>query len=218
MQGLYGKKPIVKKIKVWYNIQKQEVSFVYPDFGGENMAISNGELSDERTIEILAEGIRQLRSICTDCEFLLSQAEENEYSTSMEKTKMLIEVLKGEAGASSSNFLQEYKAKILPKTVSREEESKLILLTAADYLSKLVMEREPLSKEELQELPNKAWVWVEVIDDEAFTHPQQKTGWYRNVSAEMSDDIFACGYPGMTFGFEFKDMGTTWKASRKGPL
>ena len=83
----------------------------------------------------------------------------------MEKAKIIIEVLKGEAGASSSDFLQEYKAKILPETVNGEEEMKLILLTAADYLSKLVMEREPLSKEELQELPNKTWVWVEVLDD-----------------------------------------------------
>lgn len=140
------------------------------------------------------------------------------YSVSMEKAKMLIEVLKGEAGASSSNFLQEYKAKILPETVNREDESKLILLTAADYLMTLVMEREPLSKEELQELPNKTWVWVEVLDDVAFSHPQQKSGWYRSVFAEMTEDVFACGYPGMTFGFDYKDMGTTWKVSLKGPL
>lgn len=182
------------------------------------MAIPNNNLSDKRTIEILAAAMRQLRSICTDCEFLLSKTEENAYSVSMEKTKMLIEVLKGEAGASSSNFLEEYKAKILPETVNGEEETKLILLTAADYLTKLVIEREPLSKEELRELPNKTWVWVEVLDDGAFTHPQQKSGWYRSVFAEMTEDVFACGYPGMTFGFDYKDMGTTWKVALKGPL
>ena len=102
--------------------------------------------------------------------------------------------------------------------MNREEESKLILLTAADYLMTLVMERETLSKEELQELPNKTWVWVEVLDDVAFSHPQQKSGWYRSVFGETTEDVFACGYPGMTFGFDYKDMGTTWKVSLKGPL
>lgn len=182
------------------------------------MTISNNGLPERRIKEILTESNRQLRSIYTDCEFLVNRMIGSTSSVFMEQAKMLIEILKDAAGLSSSNFLQEYKSKILPKTADKEEETRLVLLTAADYLSKLVIEREPLSKEEIQELPNKAWVWVEVLDDKAFTHPQQKTGWYRNVSAEMSDDIFACGYPGVTFGFEFKDMGITWKASRKGPL
>ena len=86
---------------------------------------------------------------------------------------------------------------------------------AADYMSDMVIEREALSKKELRELPNKTWVWVEVIDDAAFTHPQQETGWYRSVSGETTEDTFACGYPGMTFGFDFKEIGRTWKASKK---
>ena len=75
----------------------------------------------------------------------------------------------------------------------------------------------PLSLEKVLSFPVGKWIWIECLID--FEHPNQKSAFYKRCPGmgQIADNIFWCGYPGLTFGFNFDDYGTDWIAYRNCP-
>ena len=58
---------------------------------------------------------------------------------------------------------------------------------------------EPLTLDELREMPIRDWVWIEVLTPDAFRSKETVSAYYRKYDGYKKDEIFWCGYPGLGF-------------------
>ena len=75
----------------------------------------------------------------------------------------------------------------------------------------------PLTLDELRKLPIRDWVWIEILNPDAFRSKETVSAYYRKYDGYKADEIFWCGYPGLGFGFDYADYGKTWLAYRQKP-
>lgn len=71
----------------------------------------------------------------------------------------------------------------------------------------------PLTLGELREVPFLEWIWINVLSP--FEHEQKVSAYYRrhtSCGAALAAKTFWCGYPGLTFGFDYADYGKSWLA------
>ena len=90
-------------------------------------------------------------------------------------------------------------------------------LRQQDVADKDVGHNEPLTLDELRKLPIRDWVWVEILNPDAFRSKETVSAYYRKYDGYKADEIFWCGYPGLGFGFDYADYGKTWLAYRQKP-
>ena len=76
---------------------------------------------------------------------------------------------------------------------------------------------EPLTMDELRQMPIRDWVWIEILNPDAFRSKETVSAYYRKYDGYKADEIFWCGYPGLGFGFDYSDYGKTWLAYRQKP-
>lgn len=76
---------------------------------------------------------------------------------------------------------------------------------------------DPLTLDELRKLPIRDWVWIEILNPDAFRSKETVSAYYRKYDGYKADEIFWCGYPGLGFGFDYADYGKTWVAYRQKP-
>jgi len=67
-----------------------------------------------------------------------------------------------------------------------------------------------LSIEQLKALPLREWVWIEVL--KPFTFEEKISAYYRKQADYSHDRSFCCGYPGLSFSFDYADYNITWTA------
>lgn len=67
-----------------------------------------------------------------------------------------------------------------------------------------------LSIEDLKNLPLREWVWIEVL--QLFDYAEKASAYYRKQADYSHERAFCCGYPGLSFSFDYADYGTTWEA------
>ena len=72
----------------------------------------------------------------------------------------------------------------------------------------------PLTLDELRQLPIRDWVWIEILNPDAFRSKETVSAYYRKYDGYKKDEIFWCGYPGLGFGLDYADYGKTWLAYR----
>ena len=93
-------------------------------------------------------------------------------------------------------------------------------LTALDAVVKALEEvpdkdvgkNEPLTLDELRNMPISDWVWIDVLHSK-----EAVSSYYRKYDGYKKDEIFWCGYPGLGFRFFYEDYGKTWLAYRQKP-
>ena len=90
-------------------------------------------------------------------------------------------------------------------------------LRQQDVADKDVGKNEPLTLDELRQMPIRDWVWIEVLNPDAFRSKETVSACYRKYDGYKKDEIFWCGYPGLGFGFDYADYGKTWLAYRQKP-
>lgn len=77
----------------------------------------------------------------------------------------------------------------------------------------------PLTLEELKELKIRNWIWIEVL--KPFDFPNKVSAYYQRHEFGTAEyamkETFFCGYPGITFGFDYCDYDRTWHAYQNGP-
>lgn len=88
---------------------------------------------------------------------------------------------------------------------------------AADMLEQLTAEptNEPLTLEELRGIGTGEWLWIECL--ERFKFDKAVSAYYRKHSDYTQGACFCCGYPGISFGFDFSDYRISWLAYRRKP-
>ena len=74
-----------------------------------------------------------------------------------------------------------------------------------------------LTIDELRQFPIRDWVWIEILNPDAFRSKETVSAYYRKYDGYKADEIFWCGYPGLGFGFDYADCGKTWLAYRQKP-
>ena len=90
-------------------------------------------------------------------------------------------------------------------------------LREQDVADKDVGNNEPLTLDELREMPIRDWVWIDILNPDAFRSKETVSAYYRKYDGYKADEIFWCGYPGLGFGFDYADYGKTWLAYRQKP-
>ena len=85
-------------------------------------------------------------------------------------------------------------------------------LRQEDHFLEVTKKVEPLTLDELRQMPIRDWVWIDVIHSK-----EAVSSYYRKYDGYKTDEIFWCGYPGLGFRFFYEDYGKTWLAYRKKP-
>ena len=108
----------------------------------------------------------------------------------------------------------------LRQIVSNEYEFFMQALSALrqqEHFREVTKKVEPLTLDELREMPIHDWVWIEILNLDAFRSKETVSAYYRKYDGYKADEIFWCGYPGLGFGFDYSDYGKTWLAYRQKP-
>ena len=90
-------------------------------------------------------------------------------------------------------------------------------LRQQDHFREVTKKVEPLTLDELRKMPIRDWVWIEILNPDAFRSKETVSAYYRKYDGYKADEIFWCGYPGLGFGFDYADYGKTWLAYRQKP-
>ena len=85
-------------------------------------------------------------------------------------------------------------------------------LRQKELFCEVTKKAEPLTLDELREMPIRDWVWIDV-----FHSKEAVSSYYRKYDGYKKDEIFWCGYPGLGFRFFYEDYGKTWLAYRQKP-
>ena len=85
-------------------------------------------------------------------------------------------------------------------------------LRQQEHFRDLTKKVEPLTLDELRQMPIRDWVWIDV-----FHSKEAVSSYYRKYDGYKKDEIFWCGYPGLGFRFFYEDYGKTWLAYRQKP-
>ena len=108
----------------------------------------------------------------------------------------------------------------LRQIVSNEYEffkQALSALRQQEHFREVTKKVEPLTLDELRKLPIRDWVWIEILNPDAFRSKETVSAYYRKYDGYKADEIFWCGYPGLGFGFDYSDYGKAWLAYRQKP-
>ena len=100
----------------------------------------------------------------------------------------------------------EYNPNVLVMTKSQWES----VFQAGD-----ITRQTPLSVDELKALPLRAWVWIEI--PRLFQSETKTSAYYRKQYEHDADRLFSCGYPGLSFSFDYADYNKTWVAYSSQP-
>ena len=90
-------------------------------------------------------------------------------------------------------------------------------LRQQEHFREVTKKVEPLTLDELRDMPIRDWVWIEILNPDAFRSKETVSAYYRKYDGYKADEIFWCGYPGLGFGFDYSDYGKTWLAYRQKP-
>ena len=90
-------------------------------------------------------------------------------------------------------------------------------LREQEHFRDLTKKVEPLTLNELRQLPIRDWVWIEILNPDAFRSKETVSAYYRKYDGYKKDEIFWCGHPGLGVGFDYADYGKTWMAYRQKP-
>ena len=90
-------------------------------------------------------------------------------------------------------------------------------LRQQEHFCEITKKVEPLTLDELRQMPIRDWAWIEVLNIDAFRSKETVSAYYRKYDGYKKDEIFWCGYPGLGFGFDYADYGKTWIAYRQKP-
>ena len=90
-------------------------------------------------------------------------------------------------------------------------------LRQQEHFRDLTKKVEPLTLKELRQMPIRDWVWIEILNPDAFRSKETVSAYYRKYDGYKKDEIFWCGYPGLGFRFFYEDYGKTWLAYRQKP-
>ena len=82
-------------------------------------------------------------------------------------------------------------------------------LRQQEHFREVTKKVEPLTLDELRQMPIRDWVWIDV-----FHSKEAVSSYYRKYDGYKKDEIFWCGYPGLGFRFFYEDYGKTWLAYR----
>ena len=85
-------------------------------------------------------------------------------------------------------------------------------LRQEDHFLEVTKKVEPLTLDELRQMPIRDWVWIDVLHSK-----EAVSSYYRKYDGYKKDEIFWCGYPGLGFRFFYEDYGKTWLAYRQKP-
>ena len=85
-------------------------------------------------------------------------------------------------------------------------------LRQQEHFREVTKKVEPLTLDELREMPISDWVWIDVLHSK-----EAVSSYYRKYDGYKKDEIFWCGYPGLGFRFFYEDYGKTWLAYRQKP-
>ena len=101
-----------------------------------------------------------------------------------------------------------------------EEQRKMVEFTISalrqeEHFREVTKKMKPLTLSELREMPIRDWVWIEILNPDAFRSKETVSAYYRKYGGYKKDEIFWCGYPGLGFGFDYADYGKTWMAYRQ---
>ena len=75
----------------------------------------------------------------------------------------------------------------------------------------------PITLGDLRQMPIRDWVWIEILNPDAFRSKETVSAYYRKYDGYKKDEIFWCGYPGLGCGFDYADYGKAWLAYRQKP-
>ena len=75
----------------------------------------------------------------------------------------------------------------------------------------------PITLGDLRQMPIRDWVWIEILNPDAFRSKETVSAYYRKYDGYKKDEIFWCGYPGLGFGFDYADYGKAWLSYRQKP-
>ena len=81
-----------------------------------------------------------------------------------------------------------------------------------DHFREATKKVEPLTLDELRQMPIRDWVWIDVLHSK-----EAVSSYYRKYDGYKTDEIFWFGYPGLGFRFFYEDYGKTWLAYRQKP-
>ena len=90
-------------------------------------------------------------------------------------------------------------------------------LRQQEHFREVTKKIEPLTLDELRQMAIREWVWIEVLNPDAFRSKETVSAYYRKYDGYKKGEIFWCGYPGLGFGFDYADYGKTWMAYRQKP-
>ena len=90
-------------------------------------------------------------------------------------------------------------------------------LRQQEHFREVTKKVEPLTLDDLRQMPIRDWVWIEILNPDAFRSKETVSAYYRKYDGYKADEIFWCGYPGLGFGFDYADYGKTWQAYRQKP-
>lgn len=90
-------------------------------------------------------------------------------------------------------------------------------LRQREHFREVTKKVEPLTMDEMRQMPIRDWVWIEVLTPDSFRSKETVSAYYRKYDGYKTDEIFWCGYPGLGFGFDYSDYGKTWLAYRQKP-
>ena len=85
-------------------------------------------------------------------------------------------------------------------------------LRQQEHFREVTKKVEPLTLDELRQMPIRDWVWIDV-----FHSKEAVSSYYRKYDGYKKDEIFWCGYPGLGFRFFYEDYGKSWLAYRQKP-
>lgn len=83
-----------------------------------------------------------------------------------------------------------------------------VLIDTSNHLFKL---------EELKKMKTGSWLWIGCIynpEQPAASYTAKVSAYYKKQDDFSNGRAFCCGYPGISYAFDFKDYGKTWVAYR----
>lgn len=89
-----------------------------------------------------------------------------------------------------------------------------VMREAAEILQENDSANRPLTLDELRNLPEKEWVWIECLEPIPYTNG---SAYYCKIEAIRPEVMFECGYPGWGTAFRYEDYDKAWLAYRRKP-
>lgn len=114
--------------------------------------------------------------------------------------------------------IEELKKRLIEKSMKDSTPKKFAgdMFEAYEVIKQLQAERNKiLDVEELKNLQWGAWVWIEAL--KPFEFSEKVSAYYKKQEDYTHGRAFTCGYPGLSFGFEYAEYNETWVAYRCKP-